>query len=133
MGGRFLAVLRFITHTPKIRNKVASTDVPMPTRGQALPSVARSHWARSCRSLRLKVQRAAERLLSQTVDLTSQPQQTTAFRAWYRSIRTALTGHSIADTTLRCGFRISAPHTSRRILQSAVPDVWLALKSRPKR
>tara|TARA_R110000751_G_scaffold80365_4_gene162300 strand:+ start:207 stop:608 length:402 start_codon:yes stop_codon:yes gene_type:complete len=133
MGGRFLTVLRFITHTPKIRNKVASTDVPMPTRGQALPSVARSNWARSCRSLRLKVQRAAERLLSQMVDLTSHPQQTTAFRAWYRSIRTALTGHSIADTTLRCGFRISAPHASRRILQSAVPDVWFALKSRPKR
>ncbi|MCD2313558.1 hypothetical protein, partial [Pseudosulfitobacter pseudonitzschiae] len=79
--------------------------------------------ARSCRSLRLKVQRAAERLLSQTVDLTSQTQRTTTSRPWYRSIRTALTGHSIADTTLRRGFRISTPHASRRILQSAVLPV----------
>tara|TARA_R110000751_G_scaffold229368_1_gene330872 strand:- start:6 stop:356 length:351 start_codon:yes stop_codon:yes gene_type:complete len=43
MGGRFLTVLRFITHTPKIRNKVAPTGVPIPTRGLALPFVAMSH------------------------------------------------------------------------------------------
>ena len=35
-------VLRFITHTPKIRNKVADTNGVMPTRGRALPFVATS-------------------------------------------------------------------------------------------
>ncbi|UOA25844.1 hypothetical protein DSM107133_00532 [Pseudosulfitobacter sp. DSM 107133] len=38
-GGRFLTVLRFFCRTPKIRNKVAATDVPTPTRGRALPFV----------------------------------------------------------------------------------------------
>jgi hypothetical protein len=41
MGGRFLTVLRLSTHTPKTSYKVAPTNVPMPTRGRALPSVAK--------------------------------------------------------------------------------------------
>ncbi len=42
MGGRFLTVLRLIYPTPKRINKLAPTDGPMPTRGRALPFVARS-------------------------------------------------------------------------------------------
>ena len=52
MGGRFLTVLRLNIPTPKIRNKVAPTDLPLPTRGRALPSVARSLRPQTCRSLR---------------------------------------------------------------------------------
>ena len=42
MGGRFLTVLHLIYPTPKRINKLAPTDGPMPTRGRALPFVARS-------------------------------------------------------------------------------------------